>query len=78
MLSTKQCRQESIFLRHRMQAALEGNRLNAGAPKLRGKMIEFKAESSCKCGFSADLPSENSAQSQQKPLALLHESNDRR
>jgi hypothetical protein len=59
MLSTKQCRQESVFLRHRMQAALEGNQLNAGASKLRGKKREFKVESDCRSMVSAVPHAEN-------------------
>lgn len=75
MLSTKQYRQESVFLRHRMQAAFGGNWLSAGAPKLRGKMREFKAESDCKCSVSAILHAGNPPQFLQKPWALPHESN---
>ena len=75
MLSTKQERQESVCLRHWIMAAFGGNRLNAGAPKLRGKKREFKAESSCKCGISEALHAKNSSQSQKKRLALPHEPN---
>ena len=78
MLSTKQERQESVFLPHWILAAFGGNRLNAGAPKLRGKKREFKAESNCKCGLSAVFQAENSSQYQRKPLALPHESSDPR
>jgi hypothetical protein len=59
MLSTKQCRQESTFFRHRVQNTFGGNLLNAGAPKLRGKWREFKVESDCKWRVSEVLRGEN-------------------
>ena len=76
MLSTKQEWREEMLLRHRVIVTFGGNRLNAGASKLRGKRREFKEESSCKCGISSVFLAENPVRYRQKPLALPHESND--